>query len=330
MRENRLEYRAECERGPLVLELAGRARRRADEERERPAVGDWVVVESDGSDRGLIVAVLERRGAFARNQVAGAGRDGEVRTEKQVLAANVDLALIVCSLSGARGLSLPRIERYLTLSGQAGAAALVILTKADLYAEPDAAAASVRETFPDTPLLCVNALEPTALEPVRARLCRGVTAVLLGPSGVGKSTILNTLCRREITPVAPVRGKDGRGRHTTTWREIVAIPDGGLVVDTPGMRDVQLWADEADLLDTFPVIRDLAGQCRFRDCTHRHEQGCAVLAAVEDGTLSAKRLESFLVMLDELRDLTDRQSHRERLDDRRWKQHPNRRWDEHH
>jgi ribosome biogenesis GTPase / thiamine phosphate phosphatase len=258
---------------------------------ERPAVGDWVVLDPAGP---VIRAVLPRRTALSR-KVAGA------RSDEQVLAANVDTVFLVLGLDG--DFNLRRLERMSVLAGASGAEPVVLLTKADLVAPPELAerVAAAREVAPGVPVHAVAARPesgepegaPTGLAALELYLTPGRTVALLGSSGVGKSTLVNRLAGEEVLATGAVRTSDDRGRHTTSHRELVRLPGGSLLIDNPGLREVQLWVDdESTVAEAFPEIEALARECRFRDCTHQHEPGCAVRAAVESGELAEERLES--------------------------------------
>jgi len=209
------------------------------------------------------------------------------------LAANVDVAILVAALDKGRGFNVRRIERYLTLTWNSGAQPVVVLNKADLAEDVDTALAQAKEVAQDTPVYAVSALHGQAIDSLRAHVSNGTTLVLLGPSGVGKSSLINRLAGEEIMRVGDVREFDARGRHTTTWSELTVLPSGGVLIDTPGLRDVQLWCDENSIDDTFREIVELASGCKFRDCAHGDEPGCAVREAVESGDLGEARLRSY-------------------------------------
>jgi ribosome biogenesis GTPase len=243
-----------------------------------PAVGDWVAADPES---GVVHALLPRQGGIAR----ACGHD---RGEPQVLAANVDLALVVGSLN--RDLNVRRLERFLTLAADAEADALVVLSKADLSDDPAAQALDVRAALGGTvPVLAVSVVDGTGIATLEDWLAPGRTAVLLGSSGVGKTTLLNHLTG-ERRPTLPVRGSDDRGRHATAHRELVPLASGALVIDTPGLRLPRVWEQAGGLRSVFADIDELALRCRFRDCSHRGEPGCAVAAAIADGRLPADRL----------------------------------------
>jgi len=254
------------------------------ERSEWPAVGDWVAAQLVSGENAMIHAVLPRRTVFTRR---AAGK----REQEQVIAANIDLALIVCGLD--QDFSVRRIERYLTLARASGADAAVVLNKADLCADTEARVAEARRVAAETPVLVVSARSAEGIRPLRALAGGGLTIALLGSSGVGKSTLVNGLLGEERQRVREVRESDGRGRHTTTHRELLPLPGGGALIDTPGMRELQLWADQDSLDSAFAEIAALAAACRFRDCSHTGEKGCAVQAALLAGDLDDARWQSY-------------------------------------
>jgi len=271
--------------GPVEGVVAGRLRFEAEGPGALPATGDWVAVRPTRPAR--IVKLLPRRSALLR-QAAG------MRTGAQVLAANVDLVLVVTAAGG--DFNLRRVERYLAAVHGSGAAAVVVLNKADLAAEPEALLAQLATAAPGVEVLLTSALDGTGLEAVYARLAPGSTVALVGSSGVGKSSLINRLLGEERLAVGEVREADDRGRHTTAGRQLflVPLPGGGsaVLMDTPGLRELQLWAEGASLEGAFADIAALAVGCRFDDCTHAHEPGCAVRAAVERGELDPARVDS--------------------------------------
>lgn len=264
--------------------LATRARRR--DGATLPAVGDWVVIRRLGRQV-VIEAVLERRTAF-RRKAAGP------RSHEQVLAANVDIAVVVAGMNPAP--NLRRLERTLAMAWASGAQPLVLLSKADLAgAAADAITAEAERVAAGAPVVALSALTGQGVARVPGLIPAGRTAVLLGSSGVGKSTLVNRLTGGDLMRTAAVRS-DGKGRHTTTHRQLVAMPWGGLLIDTPGLRELQLWVDvqEGDGIGRlFTDVDELAARCRFSDCRHAGEPGCAVQGAVARGELTAGRLESY-------------------------------------
>lgn len=248
-----------------------------------PTVGDWAGVAIWPDGRTTIEAVLPRRTRVVR--------DGVDRTSHgQVLAANVDLVVVVEHLDPDPDLG--RIERLLVLAWGSGAQPLVVLTKTDLVPDPAGMVAEVAAAAPGAEVLGVSATTSDGVDAVQAHLAPGRTMVLLGPSGAGKSTLTNALAGAEVMATDAPRA-DGKGRHTTTHRELVVLPGVGVVLDTPGLRSVGLVADAGAVAEAFPEIAELAGYCRFRDCAHETEPGCAVLAALEDGSLDERRLASW-------------------------------------
>lgn len=282
--EHRGAYEVWSTAGSGRAQLAGRLRLEL-EDSGPPGVGDWVVVnDAPGPDRTAIIErVLERRTVFSRG---AAGR--EART--QVIAANVDLVFVVCGLD--TDFNMRRIERYLARIWASGAQPAVILNKADVCADPWMRVAEVERHVVGVPVQVISALGSEGIEAVRACIHDGRTVALVGSSGAGKSTLVNALLGEERMRTGEVRTSDGRGCHVTTHRQLVLLPGGGLLLDTPGMRELQLL-DEDGIDLVFGDIAALAGQCRFRDCSHDSEPGCAVRAAVESGELDADRFEHY-------------------------------------
>jgi ribosome biogenesis GTPase / thiamine phosphate phosphatase len=300
------------EEGETRARLPGRTRRDAESLADLPVVGDWVALEpSSGSGAPAIRAVLPRRTKFSRLAAHDPGSDV---TREQVVAANVDVAFIVASL--VDDLSPRRFERYLTLAWESGARPVILLTKADLAADPGPATARVAEIAGDVPVHAISARSGLGLDAVRSYLAPGVTTVLLGPSGVGKSRLVNTLAGEEVMTTGSVRD-DGSGRHTTTHRQLVILPGGGIVVDNPGMRELHLWLAADGLEDAFEDVVELEAQCKFADCRHEGEPGCAIQAALADGRLDPASWESYRTLQQELAGLEERLARRERSRARR-------------
>ena len=313
-REDRGKYRLVGESGEGSAEVTGRFMHDAVGRTDYPAVGDWVVVEwpSDGGE-GSIHAVLKRRTAFIRKRAGDTDRE-------QVVAANIDTVLITAGLDGE--FNPRRIERYLTLVRKSGAQGVIVLNKTDLAGDPDQALRTLKPTAGNTPVLAVSALANQGLEQFAPYLTGGRTAAFLGSSGVGKSTLINRLLGEERQKTGAIRERDQKGRHTTTHRELIVLPTGGLVIDTPGMRELKLTADEGVGRDTaFLDIAQLGEGCRFSDCRHRDEPGCAVLEAVRRGEISPRRLGSFRRQQTELEAMEKRRAReRKELEQSRHKQ----------
>jgi len=281
--QHRGEYVVLTELGELRARLPGRLVHAG----ETAAVGDWVALEES-----TIVRVLPRRSSVVRQ---AAGRE----TQAQVLAANVDVAFVVSALGP--DLEPRRLERYLTLVWESGATPVIVLTKADLHADAVEQALAVESVAIGVPVHVVSAVTGDGCAELEDYLQPGTTVVLLGSSGVGKSTLANRFAGSELLRTQPVREDDGKGRHTTTHRELIPLPRGGVLIDTPGLRELQLWeTSDAAFADAFADVEELAAGCRFDDCAHLHEPGCAVLAAVDDGLLALDRLRSWRKLQREL------------------------------
>jgi ribosome biogenesis GTPase len=308
--QHRGEYTVWSEDGELRARAAGRLFYEHEVGEPIPAVGDWVTVAHPDGRRAVITAILRRRSAFVRKN---AGND----STDQVLAANVDTALLLAGLDD--DFSLRRLERYIATAWESGAQPIVVLTKADLCDDVDAAVLAVESVAIAVPVHPVSNVSGAGLDALEPYLRPGRTAVLLGSSGVGKSSLLNRLAGAELMRTREVAA-DGTGRHTTTHRELVRLPDGGLVIDTPGLRELQFW--EGDLSAAFEDIELLAAECRFRNCAHSREPGCAVLHAIDDGTLELDRLRSWRKLQRELEAIAARTDKRLRLArKKRWKQY---------
>lgn len=301
-------YRVLSPRGEQLARVAGRLRHEAGGRAEFPAVGDWVAIETPASGDARIRAVLPRATRFARR---AAGNP----TEPQVVAANVDVAFLVSGLDG--DFNPRRIERYLVTAWDSGASPVIVLNKADLIDDVDPFVREVERAGQGVPVEAVSARRPETMNRLRAHLGRGRTGALLGSSGVGKSSIANALIGEELLRTRDVRASDSRGRHTSTSRQLVLLPGGGILIDTPGMRELQLWDTGEAVAGTFADIETIAADCRFRDCRHASEPGCAVTAAVGAGTLPAERLESFRKLQAEQQHQAAQQDERARLDIKR-------------
>jgi len=256
-----------------------------------PVTGDWVAISENGDGSATIHGVLPRHTIFVRRAAGGVG--------EQVVVANIDVALLVCALN--RDLNPRRVERYLVATRESGAVPVIVLTKADLSADLVADRASIDAIAGDVPVLVLSAKQGSGLDLLDAWLKPGASAVLLGSSGAGKSTLVNALMARDVMTTQDVRSGDDRGRHTTTHREMLRLPNGALIIDTPGMRELGLTAagDEA-LTSSFDDVAELITACKFTDCGHGREPGCAVQGAIRSGGLSAARWEAYLKLEREL------------------------------
>ncbi|MCH9651327.1 MAG: ribosome small subunit-dependent GTPase A [Deltaproteobacteria bacterium] len=286
-------YRLMTSSGEVKARLAGRLRQGGT----FPVVGDWVAVPASQEHLLLVQEILPRKTRLSRKV------PGE-KTQEQVVAANVDTVFVVMGLDG--DYNLRRLERFLVMVQASGAQPVVVLTKADLHQDPIGARLDAQAVAPGVAVWAVSSTQGEGLEPIRSQLAPGLTVALIGSSGAGKSTLLNRLCNAEVMLTGAVRDGDDRGRHTTTHRQLVRLPGGGLLIDNPGIREVQLWGEGEDLAETFDDLEALASACRFRDCQHRDEPGCEVLAAIDQGLLKEARLVSWRTLQKELRHLERR------------------------
>lgn len=303
---DRYSLLADC--GTLTGGLTGRFKHNAGMKRQLPAVGDWVAVESRPEGRNaLIHALLERKNAFARKTPISGGRrleDGVIgggSTEEQIIAANIDVVFLVCGLDG--DFSVRRIERYLTIMHGMNAAPVILLNKTDLCERVDDYLNQVRTVARAVPVYPISATQGTGLEAIEARLSQSQTAIFLGSSGVGKSSLVNRLLGEARQKTMTTSEATGKGRHTTTHRQLFVLSSGGIIIDTPGLKELQLWASAADLESSFDDVVGLIRQCRFSDCRHENEPGCAVRQALKSGELSIERYESYLAQRREIRRL---------------------------
>ena len=308
-------YRLATEKGEGLGRAAGALEYRAAGPEDLPAVGDWAAVETGGgpADTFRIHGILPRKSAVIRN---AAGRE----TERQVLAANVDIVLVMLSLEGGRKCSPRAAERYAVTAYESGARPVFLLNKSDIAEDLAEAEETIRAAVPAADVIAMSCETLLGTEEAAAAVRPGETAVLLGPSGVGKSTFINLLLGTERQKTRGVRRGDMKGRHTTTSRELFLLPSGGMVIDTPGLRELQVWAGDGALEDAFSDIAALATGCRFRDCTHSGEPGCAVLAALERGDINANRYENYRKLaaeIDYLARKTDEKAQAEH--ERKWK-----------
>lgn len=296
--EHKNQYAILCTHGETVARVSGNYRYTARSRADYPATGDWVVVSmQDTTDPAIIHNVLPRRTWLSR-KVAW------TRTEEQVLAANIDIAFLVSGMDDE--FNIHRIERYLTMCYNRDLRPVIILNKQDLCKDIENRVHEIESIAFDIPVHPISALTKNSIEKLRPYLTAGKTVVCLGSSGVGKSTIINRLLGEECLPVGSTSESTGKGKHITVQRELILLSSGGLLIDTPGLRELQLWGDEGDVKDAFHDIEQLSRHCRFRDCQHRKEPGCAVKHAIQDGRLDITRYRNYLKLQRELRFLNTR------------------------
>lgn len=298
--EYKENYKIFSEFGELNANISGKFRNNSINREDFPAVGDWVLfnyIESD--DKAIIQEILPRKSKFSR-KVAGK------ETQEQVIASNVDFAFIVCALN--YDFNLRRIERYLSLIWQSGATPVVILTKSDLCIDVQNKISEVENIAFGVDVHGISNISTYGIEVLQKYLIDNKTVVLLGSSGVGKSSLINNLAKQEVMKVNELRSNIDKGRHTTTHKQMFILPDGGLIIDTPGIRELQLWDAEDGISQTFSDIEELAKSCKFSDCSHTNEPDCTVRKAINNGLLDASRLENYLKVQKEQEYLISRQT----------------------
>jgi ribosome biogenesis GTPase len=311
--EHRGMYRIYLETGEADAHVTGHFRHHAEDPLMFPAVGDWVVVEPQGEHSPVTIhQVLPRTSQFVR-QAAG------TTTAGQIVAANVDTVFLMSGLDG--DFNIRRIERYLVTAWESGANPVIVLNKADVCADLDEVVSQVESIAIGVPIHPISATTGQGLEQLDAYLLAGKTVALIGSSGVGKSTLTNYLLGCHQQDTQDVRADDSRGRHTTTHRQLLPLPSGALLIDTPGMRELQLWSDGSGLQETFGDIEALAETCKFHDCQHDTEPGCAVQEAIALGNLDLRRFQSYQKLQREQQWIAQRQdTHARQNTKRRWKQ----------
>jgi ribosome biogenesis GTPase len=291
--EHRGIYQVLTDRGDLSGSVSGKLRHESAGREHLPAAGDWVAVRPRYEEAtSTIVAVLPRRSQFARG-AAGA------RTERQIVAANVDTIFLMTSLNS--DFNVRRMERYLVMAWESGAQPVVLLTKSDLCTHPEQEMMAAQALAIGAPVHVISLLEKTGLDALSCYFGAGETVALLGSSGVGKSTLINYLVGSQVQRTREVRSQDGRGRHTTISRQLILLPSGGLVLDTPGMRELQLWDGHDGIERAFSDIESLAEQCYYRDCRHNGEPDCAVQSALAEDKLDPEKFRSYEKLEKELR-----------------------------
>ncbi|QKE72581.1 ribosome small subunit-dependent GTPase A [Arthrobacter citreus] len=290
--EQRQIYKLHDGESELTGEVSGKFQFQANVKSDYPSVGDWVVIEPlNGENKAIIQKVLPRLSQFSR-QSAG------IKIEEQVVAANIDYVFLVMALNN--DFNIRRLERYLLVAYDSGASPIIVLTKKDLCTDLPGKMEEVEEIAFGVPIFSVNSTNGEGIEELKQLISFGKTVSLLGSSGVGKSTLLNALIGELKQITQDVREGDDRGKHTTTHRELFFLPSGGMVIDTPGMRELQLWGGEEHISSTFTDVEELAKSCKFSDCTHSKEPDCAVNRAIENGDLEPERLTSYRKLMKEL------------------------------
>lgn len=289
---HRERYQAVCTQGEVTAVLKGSFFHGAEDRAAFPAVGDFVWLQYNQSGHSSIVKVLPRRSKFSRTDFSGHAAGYAKTVLEQVVAANFDYVFILSSLN--QDFNLNRIARYLSAAWQSRALPVVVLTKSDLCEDAAVRVAEVQGIAREVPVVALSSRTGAGFESLREYLQPAKTIVFLGMSGVGKSSLLNALAGEEIMAVSDIRQDDSRGRHTTTHRQMFRLPTGVLVIDTPGMRELGLWHAEEGIHGAFAEVEALFARCRFADCGHNSEPGCAVRAALEEGSLSALQWENYL------------------------------------
>jgi ribosome biogenesis GTPase len=302
--EQKKSYILLSSKGELTASARGILWHQKKSNPETPVVGDWVSVEvQQEKNSATICHILPRKSRFSRKAAGGRKRTSGGKPIEQIIVANVDLGIITIGLD--RDFSLRRIERYLALVQGSGSKPLIVLNKTDLCKEQRKRKKETMDVAHDVPVITMNALKKRQVGVLNKYIKKGKTAALLGSSGVGKSTIINQLLGYERQKVSELSESVGKGQHTTSKRELIILPNGGLVVDNPGMREVQLWAVEDELQSIFNDIEQLAQNCRFRNCQHQVEPGCAVKFSIEKGEIKKDRLDNYHKMKKELTKLTE-------------------------
>nr|WP_235420820.1 ribosome small subunit-dependent GTPase A [Jeotgalibacillus soli] len=310
--EHKRLYRVLTEKGILLGEVSGKFRHHAVLREDYPAVGDWVMIDAHfDEEKAVIHHILPRVSAFSRK---AAGHT----TEEQIVAVNVDTVFLVMALN--QDFNVRRIERYLVSAWESGANPVIVLSKADLCDEIEVRQQEVNVVAMGVPIITCSVKEQFGLEQLAYYIGEGVTAAVMGSSGVGKSSIINVLLGEERMLTHGIRAGDDKGKHTTTHRELLLLPGGGVIIDTPGMRELQLWESDEGLQQGFMDIEELAFSCLYRDCRHENEPHCAVIEAIENGNMQKERLNSYRKLQKELAYMERKSNKREQLlEKKKWK-----------
>ncbi|MDA3851217.1 MAG: ribosome small subunit-dependent GTPase A [Spirochaetaceae bacterium] len=299
IQRNREHYLLAVKDREIQAQVKGQLRYKSHDVMDLPVIGDWVIFE-DHENLGIILEIIPRFSVLSR-KVAG------VTTEEQPIAANIHLVGIVLALDGGRNYSSRTLERYLSIAWNSGAQPLVILNKSDLAEQGEAFLAEAQSIASGVEVLLTSAENGRGVDQLRQKIPQGKTVLLIGPSGVGKSALTNILLGKNLQVTGANRESDKRGRHTPTSSKMIPIPQGGLLIDTPGLKEIQLWGQEDVLDEVFQEILDMARNCRFKDCSHQREPGCAVQQALDEGTLDQQRYLSYLELKKELQYLESKQ-----------------------
>ncbi|MEK0445274.1 MAG: ribosome small subunit-dependent GTPase [Verrucomicrobiota bacterium] len=314
IRDNRITYGALLGDGEeLEVVMGGKVYHDAQSDADLPAVGDWVALEVGGDDEETVIrARLKRRTCLSRKAPGHSA-------EEQVLVANVDVVVVVTE--AGPDFNLRRMERYFAIIGRSGAKPVVLLNKADLFTEEESlrAAEEIRALNPEAELHLTSALQPKGINPLKPYFKKGVSVAFMGSSGVGKSALINRLLGDDYQWTGEVNEVTGKGRHTTSARELMVLRKGGIVIDNPGIKEVQMWTDEQTLRERFLDVDTLASQCRFEDCKHGSDAGCAIRKAVDTGVLPGERYAAYIKLSHEIRELLQRRKKRQMTLERRFK-----------
>ncbi|RJP71956.1 MAG: ribosome small subunit-dependent GTPase A [Ignavibacteriales bacterium] len=310
--ENKTNYLVYTEAGEATGECSGKLMFATEDNSDLPKAGDWVAVSLyDNNEKAVIHEVVNRHTKLSR-------KSPDKKVSEQVIAANIDIVFIVQALDD--NFNINRLERYLTAVYQSGAKPVVVLNKSDLCPDVETKISKVKKIKDELDVVAVSAVDKTGISNLYQYISEGVTIAFIGSSGVGKSTLINLLLGEEHFKTNAIRESDSRGKHTTTHRELVLLPDGGMLIDTPGMRGFLMWSSQSSLNKTFDEFGEFAVECHFKDCTHIHETGCAVLQALNDGLIEEERYRNYLKLHKEVKYLETKTDKFAELEEKRkWK-----------